>query len=156
MSASIYGRNFSMISYNSILLIANIFTLLINYIFLLFTMAKKSQIVADCDMIFITVTSASLTCIFGTFLLSNVLAVAIFCIQVITVYAPSQGVIAFSIQLIVILYGRKFCRGIYFGGLAVLRAIRQTYYIMPLYVTSSICRPPSFKMSARKLQTTKE
>ena len=48
-------------------------------------------------------------------------------------------------------YGRKFWRGIYFGGLAVLRAIRQTFYSMPLYVTSSICRPQSFKMSARKL-----
>ena len=38
----------------------------------------------------------------------------------------------------------------------VLRAIRQTIYSMPLYVTSSICRPQPFKMSARKLQISKE
>ena len=54
---------------------------------------------------------------------------------------------------------------IYFGGLAVLRAIRQYFHppnflqyvkVTYCYVTSSICRPPSFKMSARQLQTLKE
>ena len=59
-------------------------------------------------------------------------------------------------RYIVLPYGRKFWRGIYFGGLAVLRAILQTSYSMLLYVTLSICRPQSFKMSARNLQTSKE
>ena len=55
-------------------------------------------------------------------------------------------------------YGRKFWRGIYFGGLAVLRAIRQYFHLPNFlqYVTSSIWRPLSFKMSAQKLQTSKE
>ena len=44
-----------------------------------------------------------------------------------------------------ILYGWKFWRGIYFGELAVVRAIRQTFYSMPLYVMLSICHPLSFK-----------
>ena len=68
-------------------------------------------------------------------------------------------------MLFTVPYGRKFWRGIYFGGLAVLRAIRQYFHppnflqyvkVTYCYVTSSICRPPSFKMSARKLQTSKE
>ena len=62
----------------------------------------------------------------------------------------------------IIPYGRKFGQGIYFGGLAVLRAIRQYFHppnilqyvkVTYYYVTSSICRPPSFKMSPRKLET---
>ena len=70
-----------------------------------------------------------------------------------------------SLMAIDVPYGRKFWRGIYCGGLAVLRAIRQYFHppnffqyviVTYHYVTSSICRPPSFKMSARKLQTSKE
>ena len=65
----------------------------------------------------------------------------------------------------IIPYGQKFWRGIYFGGLAVMRAIRQHFHppnflqyviVTYCYVTSSLCCPPSFKMSARKLQTSKE
>ena len=50
---------------------------------------------------------------------------------------------------------------LYFGGLAVLRVIRQ-YFNPPnflqyaVFMTSSICRPQLLKMSARKLQTMKE
>ena len=70
---------------------------------------------------------------------------------------------AYIIKLFVlhIPYGRKFWRGIYFGGLAVFRAIRQYFHppnVSQYAVIRDVikCRPPSFKMSARKLQTSKE
>ena len=55
----------------------------------------------------------------------------------------SAAVLTFTLSNIP--YSRKIWRGIYFGGLAVLRAIRKyfqtniTTYNIPLYVTSSIC-----------------
>ena len=65
----------------------------------------------------------------------------------------------------IIPYGRKFWWRIYFGGLTILRATRQYFHppnflqyvkVTYYYVTSSICRLPSFKMFPRKLQTSKE
>ena len=63
-------------------------------------------------------------------------------------------------------YGGKFWWGIYFGGLAVLRAICQYFHLSNTYgmsslctryyVTSSTCGPPLFKTSTQRLQTTKE
>ena len=60
----------------------------------------------------------------------------------------------------------NFWQGIYFGGLVILRAIRQYFHQSNFYnmmpslckrynVTSSTCVPPSFKMYAQKLQTSK-
>ena len=65
-------------------------------------------------------------------------------------------------QCVDIPYGWKFWRGIYFGGLAVLRAICQ-YFHPPKYLQCDVIVTRRhqyvvhrFKMSARKLQTSKE
>ena len=97
-----------------------------------------------------------------------------YCLQQLQVShstTPSQyqcntnAILSKNIVNTICMYGQKFWREINFGGLAVLRAIRQYFHptnflqydiIVRLYVTASICRPLSFKMSARKLQTLKE
>ena len=79
---------------------------------------------------------------------------------------PDVGMVNTYISRVSLKYRMaKILAGNSFWGIGGFRAIRQYFhppnflqYVVGTYsyVTSSICRPPSFKMSAQKLQTSKE